>query len=396
MAFSALRAPAGVGRILPSPLRIIRSMATSALRSTTVVMGAESGHHIFRIKGYSQAKEIPNGQYMTLGTMDVGGHSWILHYYPNGKTSADTGFISLFLFRDGELCTSNGMPAKYKFTVLGLDGKPVPSFSSNSTSFKTEGFNVHSYGYPKFMKLAELEKSECLKDDSFAVQCDVIVAAVEDTSEGLAAAPPPAAITAPPKSDLQKDLAELLWKKDGTDVTIDVGKETFSAHKWLMAARSPVFKEKFFGSSTQRRTAMNHIQIDDMEPQVFKSLLHFMYTDTLPKMDEEALSAMATGLLAAADRFKLESLKKICEEMLCKRVDMSTIESCLVLSERHRCPALQAACMKFLDSPGNLKAIMAKEDGFEMAKKNCPTLLLEFFIKLWLERSTGEPKTTRG
>lgn len=141
---------------------------------------------------------------------------------------------------------------------------------------------------------------------------------------------------------------------------------------------------------------MNHIQIDDMEPEVFKSLLHFMYTDTMPKMDEEALSAMATGLLAAADRFKLESPKKICEEMLCKRVDMSTIESCLVLSERHHCPALQAACLKFLNSPGNLKAIMAKEDGFEMAKKNCPTLLLEFFIKLWLERSSGDPKTTRG
>lgn len=253
MAISALRAAGGLAgsrSILPSPPQIIRCMATSALRSTTVVMGAESGHHIFRVKGYSQAQEIPNGQYMTLGTMDVGGHSWSLQYYPNGKTSADTGFISLFLFRDGELCTS-GLPAKYRFTVLGQDEKPVPSFK-NSNTFKTEGFNVQNYGYPKFMKREELERSECLKDDTFAVQCDVIVAAVEDTNEGHAVSPQ--AVVAPPKSDLQKDLAELLWNKQGTDVRIEVGKETFYAHKWLMAARSPVFKR----SSLARRRGGRH------------------------------------------------------------------------------------------------------------------------------------------
>ncbi|CAL5052662.1 unnamed protein product [Urochloa decumbens] len=379
-----------------SALRAAATTAGRLSRSTTVVMGAENGHHVFRVKGYSRAKEIPNGQYMTLGAIDVGGHSWSLHYYPNGKTAFDAGYVSLFLSRDGGGGGISGMPATYRFGVLGRDGKPAPSFTNSV--FRTEGFSTQgAYGYEKFMRREEFEKSECLKDDSFAIQCDVSVAAVEPAgNEGLAGVAPsplPPAVVALPESDLQKDLAELLWSKLGTDVTIEVRGETFHAHKCMLAARSPEFREKFFGGSTQRKTAVAHnIQIDDMGPEVFKSMLRFMYTGTLPKMDEEAMSAMAAGLLAAADRFKLDNLKKICEEMMCERVDMGTIEISLVFSERHHCPKLKAKCLEFLNSPGNLKAIMAKDGSFDLAKKNSPTLLLEFFMKLWLEKGSGEPK----
>ncbi|GJN28906.1 hypothetical protein PR202_gb17080 [Eleusine coracana subsp. coracana] len=90
------------------------------------------------------------------------------------------------------------------------------------------------------------------------------------------------------------------------------------------------------------------MQISDMEPEVFKSMLHFIYTDTLPKMDdEETMLGTAEGLVAAADRYKLEGLKTICEEMLCRRVDLSTVETSLVLAEKHRCLALKAKCMEF-------------------------------------------------
>ncbi|GJM99902.1 hypothetical protein PR202_ga17042 [Eleusine coracana subsp. coracana] len=121
--------------------------------------------------------------------------------------------------------------------------------------------------------------------------------------------------------------------------------------------------------------------INDMEPEVFKTLLHFMYTDTLPKTDEGALSAtMAEGQIAAADTFKLAGLKKICEEMLCRRVDLSTVETSLVLADQHRCRALKAKCMEFLNSPENLKAVMANS-GFEIVKKNCPTVLFDLVMK---------------
>lgn len=59
------------------------------------------------------------------------------------------------------------------------------------------------------------------------------------------------------------------------------------------------------------------VDIKDMEAEVFRILLHFIYTDTLPEQDgeeEEDAKMMAQHLLTAADRYGLERLKLICEE----------------------------------------------------------------------------------
>lgn len=342
-------------------------------RSTTLVMGAVSGHHTFCLKGYSQTKSIRTGHFMSLGTFDVGGHSWSLKYYPNGSSYVYSDYISFFLSRDRDL-SNFGKPAGFKLTVYSQDGKPVSSFSETS---KTRAFNEEPFGYHRFMKREDFEKSACLVDDSFTIRCDVFVAAEEptkDDTEGHPDSPP--AIVVPPRSDLQKDLADLLWNKQGTDVTVDVAGETFHAHQLLLAARSSEFKERFFGCTKK----LNHLEIDDMEPEVFNSMLHFIYTDTLPEMDEETMLRMAEGLVVTADRYKLEGLKTTCEAVLCRRIDLGTVEKSLVLAEKHGCPALKARCMEFLSSPGNLKALMAS-DGLEMVKKNCPTVLLDLIMK---------------
>ncbi|CAN6170112.1 unnamed protein product [Urochloa humidicola] len=380
---------------MATSVRLLTAGAGRLSRSTTVVMGAASGHHTFRLKGYSQAKELANGRYMTLGSFHVGGHCWILQFYPNGESSEDKDHISFFLSRDRDPSCS-GMPARFKLSFLGQDGEAMPSHSRTTS---TGAFNKTSFGFRQFMEREEFEKSPCLEDDSFAIRCDISVAATEEpvtTAKDLAGVQPPTAVAAvPPKSDLQKDLAELLWSKQGADVTIEVGGETFHAHKWLLVARSsPEFRERFFSPATQKKmatTAHIHIQIDDMEPEAFKSLLHYMYTDTLPKVDdEEALSKMATGLLAAAGRYKLDTLKTMCEEVLCERVDVSTVEASLALCEQHHCPALKAACTEFLTSPENLNAIMAQDGMLQRLNKSCPTVLMEIFMKKLVEREAFE------
>jgi speckle-type POZ protein len=57
-------------------------------------------------------------------------------------------------------------------------------------------------------------------------------------------------------------------------------------------------------------------------------MLHYMYTVALPETEEEdaaAAMSMAQGLLAAAQRFKIERLKLMCEETLAKRIEVSTV-----------------------------------------------------------------------
>jgi speckle-type POZ protein len=94
-----------------------------------------------------------------------------------------------------------------------------------------------------------------------------------------------------PSSDLHRHLGELLQGQRGP------------ALKNILDARSPVFMAEFFGHMNEGRS--QPVQIEDMQAVVLKAMLHFIYTDTAPELDEEpeAAATMAQHLLAAADRY---------------------------------------------------------------------------------------------
>ncbi|KAF8687302.1 hypothetical protein HU200_042983 [Digitaria exilis] len=140
-----------------------------------------------------------------------------------------------------------------------------------------------------------------------------------------------------PSSDLHKHLGELLEGQRGADVTfvLDSG-DRFPAHKNILAARSPVFMAEFFGDMKERSS---------QSADVFKVMLHFIYTDTVPVLDEDPEAAVTTAqhLLAAADRLKL-----ICEGKLSGGVDVDTAATTLALAEQHNCSLLKAKCVDFI------------------------------------------------
>ncbi|GAB4843481.1 BTB/POZ and MATH domain-containing protein 1 [Ancistrocladus abbreviatus] len=128
---------------------------------------------------------------------------------------------------------------------------------------------------------------------------------------------------------------------------------------------------------------MQCIKVEDMEAPVFKAMLHFIYWDDLPDMQElaglnskGATTLMAQHLLAAADRYGLERLRLLCEAKLCEDVAINTAATTLALAEQHHCFHLKATCLKFIASPENLRAVMQTE-GFEYLKDSCPSVLTE-------------------
>lgn len=69
-----------------------------------------------------------------------------------------------------------------------------------------------------------------------------------------------------------------------------------------MAARSPVFSAMFEHGMTE---AQNHrVEIGDVDGDVLKEMLRFMYTGIAPNLER-----IADDLLAAADKYQLERLK---------------------------------------------------------------------------------------
>jgi speckle-type POZ protein len=121
---------------------------------------------------------------------------------------------------------------------------------------------------------------------------------------------------------------------------------TFNAHRLILAARSPVFRAELFGPMMESKT--NCINIQDMEASVFKSLLHFIYTDSVPEQYIES-HAMAQHLLVAADRYGMERLKVACEDKLSGGVDVDNVGTTLALAEQHNCVQLKSICLDFIN-----------------------------------------------
>ncbi|XP_044429188.1 BTB/POZ and MATH domain-containing protein 1-like [Triticum aestivum] len=187
-----------------------------------------------------------------------------------------------------------------------------------------------------------------------------------------------------PPRDLGQDLGDLLRSQNGADVTFIVGAASFSAHRLLLTARSPVFGEELAGSLTDE----TH-RIKDMDADTFRAFLIFIYTDTLPpqlehmdcwlgtwKEDQEAVS-MARRLLDAADRYGVERLKVICEKNVCVSVGVGRVAADLVLAERRGYRKLKARCIEFLvASPADLHAVAAA-GGFKLLEASCPSVLTQ-------------------
>lgn len=73
-------------------------------------------------------------------------------------------------------------------------------------------------------------------------------------------------------------------------------------HKAVLATRSPVFAACFEHKMSESQS--DRVIIDDVEPDVMKEMLRFMYTGAAPNLDR-----MADTLLAAADKYQLDRLK---------------------------------------------------------------------------------------
>jgi len=172
-------------------------------------------------------------------------------------------------------------------------------------------------------------------------------------------------------------LGDLLSSGDGADARFRVSGETFSAHRLVLAAWSPVFRAELYGPMREGDRAAV-IQIDDMEPQVFRALLSFMYTDAWPEMKPEDECAMSQHLLVAADRYGLQRLKLMCQDtrLMRNHIDTGSVATIiLALAEKHHCPRLKQSCFKFLASP-TARAVIIGTPHFELIHQTCPTIVL--------------------
>ncbi|XP_037473514.1 BTB/POZ and MATH domain-containing protein 3-like [Triticum dicoccoides] len=311
--------------------------AGKVLQQSVTYPGTDSSrcYHLLVIEGYSHIKDKLTGNGITSRPFQVGGYLWSLAFYPNSTISKHAGYMSVFLCFD-QKNVEQPVKVDLRFSFIDELDKQEHGHISQVVEFKSDD---SVWGRHRFMKVEDLEQSKHINNDCFTIKCDLNIMT--------------SCIEVPPSNIIQQ-LEHLHLAEVCTDVTFEVGYKTFTAHRFMLAARSSVFTAMLSGP--MKETTTDTILIKEMEPDVFKALLDFVYTDSMPKMEaggeageDGAEVVWLVELLAAADMYDFQRLVSLCAKRLSEYTKLSSVTDILDLAEQLHCYGLNEACVEFKD-----------------------------------------------
>nr|CAB3482463.1 unnamed protein product [Digitaria exilis] len=318
-------------RRFDSPLPRVRSpvMATKTqVKSSSTCHPPETtqGARIFDILGYSKHRGMGPTAFIRSAVFNVAGYNWVIFFYPDGFTDESAGggfdFVSAYL----RLLTTNRGKVR-----ASCDLRLVNPTTSKATSVhptlvttmreydpdgdKNKVFNCMCIGR------AQLEGTY-VKNDRLTMEC--VTVAAHWVVLAMRSPVFKADLYGPMREvvkeaivieDMQPDIFRVMLcfiYTNSMDRNDDLGRDyhcrncdmvqhlLVAADRVILAARSPVFEVELYGPMTMEMDTIC-VEVDDMRPGVFRALLHFVYTNSLPVMDDLGDDEMK-GLVAAAER----------------------------------------------------------------------------------------------
>lgn len=152
------------------------------------------------------------------------------------------------------------------------------------------------------------------------------------------------AAKAKPVSLLTQSLQDMLEQDILTDIVIRTTEKDYKCHKVILAARSQVFKAMFQNNMTERES--NIVDLSEaFEPDTFKDIIRYIYTEQLP---EDMDGAGCASLFVAADYFQLLGLKAWCAEELGYGLESDNAAAILQLADKYGEMGLKDKVVKFI------------------------------------------------
>ena len=112
--------------------------------------------------------------------------------------------------------------------------------------------------------------------------------------------------------------------------------------------------------------------IDDLEPDTVHDMLLFIYKGMLEILGK----GKAERLLTAAEKYDLKTLKQMCEELLCEKMDRDNVLEMLLLSDLNRAPTLRAQAVKYILAHGKQ---VVSQSGWREKLKMYPDIICDLF-----------------
>ncbi|XP_046657417.1 BTB and MATH domain-containing protein 42-like [Daphnia pulicaria] len=144
--------------------------------------------------------------------------------------------------------------------------------------------------------------------------------------------------------------------------------KSIGAHILILSIGSPVFSAMFQSGLLESQT--REVTITDIELEIFRQLLDYLYTGSAPKLADENITKL---LFEAADKYSVEHLKNDCLEALQERVRLHNVVNLLIWSHFRSTKPLFDMALDFIVN--NFRKLFVQAD-FEDFLKNYPDLCL--------------------
>uniref|UniRef100_A0A8C9N686 Speckle type BTB/POZ protein n=1 Tax=Serinus canaria TaxID=9135 RepID=A0A8C9N686_SERCA len=275
--------------------------------------------YMWTINNFSFCRE-EMGEVIKSSTFSSGANDklkWCLRVNPKGLDEESKDYLSLYLLLVS--CPKSEVRAKFKFSILNAKGEETKAMESQRAYRFVQG---KDWGFKKFIR------RDFLLDECPCPQVSVVQDSVNISGQNTMN------MVKVPECRLADELGGLWENSRFTDCCLCVAGQEFKGHKAILAARSPVFSAMF--EHEMEESKKNRVEINDVEPEVFKEMMCFIYTGKAPNLDK-----MADDLLAAADKYALERLKVMCEDALCSNLSVENAAEILILADLHSADQLK-------------------------------------------------------
>ncbi|XP_065205322.1 speckle-type POZ protein-like isoform X2 [Planococcus citri] len=316
--------------------------------------------YIWRIENFSFHEAIGDDlKSPTFSGIDDKETKWYLLLKPS-FSEAEKNCIALYVY----LSSQAEVFVKFSICLLDQAQQEVPSSRRTTVKIRKLIFPSNladnSWGFSQFHEKNEYFTNNLLVDDTLTFKF-VMTYSTRDAVDSLHHK----CINTPlypsvPECNLSHHFGLLLEDHRLSDVVLSVNGEEYPAHKLVLTARSPVFAAMF--DHNVKENEENRVYIDDMDGKVVSEMLRFIYTGKC-----ENLRELATGLLAAADKYDLDRLKMICANELYENLSVENAASILALADMHGVKELKTEVIKFIT--GNPTEVLGTE-GWKSVRSN--------------------------
>uniref|UniRef100_A0A0E0DJG9 BTB domain-containing protein n=1 Tax=Oryza meridionalis TaxID=40149 RepID=A0A0E0DJG9_9ORYZ len=308
-----------------------------------------TGVHQFTIRQYSGVKRKGVGKSVLSRNFTVAGREWFVRFYPDGYNSDTSDHVAFFLQSLYRPSCGSVYHVEFSFALLGGgDGGAVLHDVLIDRPCRFDNRN-NSWGIRKYITREQLEGAAlgAIHDDTLTVRCTMhVIQRRRRTSRGAG----PVRVPVPPSCHAKNAMEFLLSGDAPFDLEIHVGDATFGAHRLALAGQSLYFRKLLYGQ-VGNEASSPVIRLQEMSPEAFGAVLHYVYHDSLPPeatTKGRNAAAMAREVFEAADMYAMERLKLMCASNLCRFIGDDTASGIMELARAHSCDPLKKACENYM------------------------------------------------